>query len=210
MQLSAEIRWFWHKTPNSDFQKWFHSTEHHTVLAGGGKLRQDLYLLDKNQSEIGLKIRNDNPGVEIKGLIQASFTELKSAPFVGTVDLWSKWTTEVLELPPDSTIMVEKIRWMRKFISFGTDIHELQLDAYEMPVDNLILPKNGCNVELTQLKLANGAIWWTFGFEAFGDLNILARSIQSTASELANRTPPLLVTELQASYPSWLSYALGD
>src|SRR5688500_13202199 len=127
MQTSAEIRWIWHEVPPLGFQEWFCSTDYHNFSAGGGRLRKDHYLRDKYQSELGIKMRNDNPRVEVKGLVQASFCELNTTPCIGPVDLWAKWTTAALELPAVSTETVDKLRWIRKYISVGKNIRELQI-----------------------------------------------------------------------------------
>ena len=209
MQVSAEIRWFWHEMPPPGLQEWFCGANFHSFNAGGGVVRTDYYLRDKNQRELGVKIRDQNPNVEVKGLVQADFCRLNTPPFIGPVELWTKWVSQALELALDSTETVEKQRWIRKYIAAGTTVRELQLDMNEMLIGEQPRPEYGCNVELTKIY-HNHVVWWTFGFEAFGKINTLKRSIQSVARELTGRKPPELSGGLRESYPSWFNHISGD
>src|SRR5262245_8798045 len=69
MFVSAEIRWFWHNVPSAEFQHWFLSADAHGYAAGGGTPREDRYLLDPGQVELGIKMRGPKPGAEVKGLV---------------------------------------------------------------------------------------------------------------------------------------------
>jgi hypothetical protein len=75
----------------------------------------DEYVCDHNQGELSLKRRGEKPGVEVKGLVAPKWGNLTAGPFVGPIDLWTKWTSEVLELRSGWTLPIEKIRWLRKF-----------------------------------------------------------------------------------------------
>ena len=113
MQVSAEIRWFWRSAPPTGLEDWFCKAESHGCPAGGGKAREDAYLRDLSQPELGLKRRGGKKGVEVKGLVAVLWSGLVVAPFAGPIEIWSKWTSETLEL--NSVIIVEKLRWLRKF-----------------------------------------------------------------------------------------------
>ena len=206
MQLSAEIRWFWRESPPPGFQDWFCGAGAHACAAGGGGLRTDQYLRETNQGELGIKRRSNHPGVEIKGLVQADFYVLSAPPITGQVELWAKWTGGTFGLPPGETATIEKVRWMRKYITNGKSVRELPLDVDEMPLGGEALPEQGCNVELTQIHLDN-VEWWTFGFEAFGQINTLKRSILMAAKSLAPLIP--LGGALCASYPAWFCSIYG-
>jgi hypothetical protein len=65
--ISAEVRWFWRGALPSGLEQWFRSG---TPVPGGGNSREDEYLLDPLQLELGVKNRSGRPGVELKGLIE--------------------------------------------------------------------------------------------------------------------------------------------
>jgi len=59
----------------------------------GGKQRNDDYLVDPDQTELGLKRRGQKLGVEVKGLVVKEWASLNVRPFSGIIELWTKWTT---------------------------------------------------------------------------------------------------------------------
>src|SRR6266496_485145 len=204
MQVSAEIRWFWNNVPPPKLEKWFRNPTDDTCAAGGGHTRPDEYLCDPNQSELGLKRRGGKTGVEVKGLIVGTFGHVAVNPFVGPIELWTKWTSEVLELKLGSTVPIDKIRWLRKFDTTKQFPEEIPVDSKEKPLGGRDLPEFGCNVELTRIKLRSNRIWWTLGFESFGKIETVDKSLYAVAATLATRRPPELGTGLLASYPAWL------
>src|SRR4051794_10428250 len=111
MQVSAEIRWFWKDAPPTGLKDWFLSETAHGCAAGGGNTRDDKYLVDKKQVEIGIKQRGDKPGVEIKSLVSDKYATCSEDPFAGPIQIWVKQGTEVLEITP--TIVTTKQRWLR-------------------------------------------------------------------------------------------------
>ena len=90
MQVSAEIRWYWRKTPPLKLEHWFRSFDFHGLVAGGGNLREDEYFRDPSQGELGLKRRGGKPGIEVKGLVAADWGTLAAEPFTGRIELWTK------------------------------------------------------------------------------------------------------------------------
>ena len=204
MQVSAEIRWFWHGPPPPGLVDWFCKGDGRYCSAGGGGTRVDEYLRDAGQVELGIKRRGGKRGVEGKGLIAITWGGLAAGPFGGPVELWTKWTSETLELASDLTVAVEKRRWVRKFDGTGPLPQEIPLNDEEGPIDKGPLPALGCNVELTRVQLPNGAVWWTLGFEAFGTIRTVENELQAVASAMAARQPPGLGQGRLASYPAWL------
>jgi hypothetical protein len=206
MQVSAEIRWFWRDVPPPNLEEWFRDATEGTCAAGGGEKRVDDYLCDHNQSELSLKRRGGKAGVEVKGLVAAHWSKVTSDanPFVGPIELWTKWSSEVLDLGSGSTIPIEKIRWLRTFDTGKKPPKEIPVDSKEKPIVGPAFLECGCNVELTGIKLPNGAIWWTLGFESWGAIQTLDKALRDVAKTLAARRPPQLETGLLASYPVWL------
>ena len=205
MQVSAEIRWFWRHTPPPGLEDWFCKADAHGCPAGGGRTRVDEYVRDIRQVELGLKRRDGHKGVEVKGLVAVTWGGGAGGPFAGPIELWTKWMSEPLELHSHSTVPIEKQRWLRKFDTTVRVPQERALDNEEKPHDKRSLPALGCNVELTRVRLPNGDVWWTLGFEAFGTLRTVENDLQAVATVLAARQPPALGEGLQASYPAWLS-----
>lgn len=203
MQISAEIRWFWREAP-AGLAEWFHSAEVHGCAAGGGSVRSDQYLRDPGQTELGIKRRGGKTGVEVKGLVAKRWEASSGAPFAGDLQLWGKWSSDEIALADGRLVATGKTRWLRKFATAGARAEEVELREDEKPRSGK-LPDQGCNVELTEVRLANGDAWWTLGFESFGPVETLAESVRATAALLAERRPPELNGGLVASYPAWLS-----
>jgi len=210
MHITAEIRYFWHEAPPKNLEAWFLNKQiHNNVAAGGGKSRVDTYLFDKNQDSLGIKARADRSGVEIKGLVCRGFGDLEIEPFAASIDLWTKWISEPLDLQKYRTIAVEKTRWIRKFDTYSVEPVELNLNELEQGVDHEGQvndrpgPTEGCIVELTKVTI-DGDRWWTLGFEAFGTLKRVSSSLKSVATLLASRQAPQMKSSSIASYPAWL------
>jgi hypothetical protein len=201
MQISAEIRWFWgdsDPTPAS-LEAWFLESGVHGC-----------------QSELGIKRRGNKRGVEVKGLITNSLSHLTDAPFNGPIELWTKWTSEPLSELLNSAeallLLTKKQRWLRKFDTAGEDPLEIPLDDEEQPRPDhegkrVELPLLGCNVELTRISVPSGDVWWTFGFESFGTLETVERSLRAAVHALASRQPPWPSGGLLAGYPEWILVA---
>lgn len=206
MHVSAEIRLFWHEEPPRGFKEWLLGTGPHGTAVGGGNTRVDEYLSDPEQSELGLKVRGDKTGVEVKGLIAVIRDDLRVSPFRGPIELWAKWTSEVLQFNSVPTVSTEKQRWLRMFDTSMITPVELPLDSDEQPLRGQLLPVRGCHVELAKVRLLpTEDIWWTYGFEAFGTLETVENSLRAVAKVLAARHEPALGHPLVASYPAWLS-----
>jgi hypothetical protein len=108
-------------------------------------------------------------------------------------------------------VTLTKTRWLRKFDTSKPGRTEIPLDANEKPKPGHSLPVQGCNVELTEVNiLRRSDVWWTLGFEAFGDFEAvptnLTRVMQPECSNLAS----IVSSGALLSYPAWLSARLAD
>jgi hypothetical protein len=72
------------------------------------------------------------------------------------------------------------------------------------------LPLFGCNVEFTSLRLPGRAPWWTLGFESFGTIERVERSLLTVAGLSARRRAPHLENCLALNYPQWLAECVLD
>jgi hypothetical protein len=204
MQVSAEARWFWCDEPIA-LSRWFLGEDAHRCTSGGGGIRIDKYLIDGRQMELGMKSRGGKGGTEIKGLVAITAPGLEIEPFVGSIEIWTKWTSNSIDLKSYETVAIEKQRWLRKFDTTLEVPFEIQLDASEKPAGNEELPLFGCNVEFTSLRLPNRAQWWTLGFESFGTIERVERDLRAVARLFASRGAPLVDNRLTLGYPKWLA-----
>lgn len=206
MQVSAELRWFWRGAVPGDVDAWFRSGP----PPAGGEPREDVYLRDPARPELGIKQRGNEPGVEIKGLV-AVRAPSASGPFPGRVELWCKWSSDVLRLRDLPAVTTVKTRWLRKFAASRDAVREIELDRTGQPRNGEPQPRAGCNLELTQVMLrdARQGEWWTLGFEAFGDLESVEQDLRRTMDRLGTGAPGLSGAA-QASYPRWLARTLDE
>jgi hypothetical protein len=204
MRVSAEIRWFWKDSVPEELWSWFFEWP---CPPGGGLARVDTYLLDQSQDELGIKRRKNNSWLEIKGLVAVLPRPVTAPPFSGRIQLWSKWTTASLSLDKCTTIAITKIRSMRRFEVKGRIIREIALNEQELPVDPAEpYTESGCNVELTHVRVGTETPdWWTFGCEAFGDIESVEQNLRRTLEHLSERRAPAFKADLELSYPAWIS-----
>jgi hypothetical protein len=204
MRVTAEIRWFWKDSVPEAFRAWFDGGPY---PPGGGLLRVDTYLFNPGQTELSIKKRGENPWLEIKGLVSTLKQPLRAHPFSGRIQLWSKWSTASLNLDNLPTVMIRKTRSLRRFEIQDDAVREIALNKNELPVDPAeTYPVSGCNVELTRVGVGTEtSIWWTFGCEAFGELESVEQSLRRTIDHLSASGAPALQADSELSYPSWIS-----
>jgi hypothetical protein len=202
--VSAEIRWFWQGAGPAGLREWFIDGSLHDCAAGGGGDRVDEYLSDPRQAELGIKMRGNATGVEIKGLVAVLAEGCQSRVFPGRIEIWAKWSSEPLSLAHAKLVRVGKRRWLRSFDCSSPEPREIALDRNGHSLDGRRLPKDGCNVEYTEISLAAAPPGVTLGFEAFGELDNVVLSLRQTAERLSLRQCPALVDGWSASYPKWL------
>jgi len=197
--VSAELRWFWKDVLPPGLEAFFRDGPY---PPGGGLPRDDEYLVDRGQGELGLKKRGSKDGIEVKGLVAGR--GISPSPFDARVQIWCKWTSATLTIEHLPRLVVHKIRWLRKFDTTGSDTSEVELDDQERPrLSPDRLPERGCHFELVDLRV-NDSRWWTLGFEAFGELDTIEDSLDRTVRHLA-RSRPTFAAGLELSYPAWLA-----
>jgi hypothetical protein len=206
MGVSAEVRWFWATECPDQFDAWFQAGS----LSPGVGCREDEYLHERGQTELGIKRRGWKPGIELKGLVTILPQSRDSMPFVGAVQIWCKWELSALTLRDLPTVKIKKKRWLRKFDMTGTQPMEIPMAKDEVLTNERPLPPQGCNVELTRIELQREQVWWTFGFEAFGDLSSIERNLRAALSVMAERRPPSFAPGDLLSYPAWLDKHAGQ
>lgn len=204
--VSAELRWFWEGSAPKELDRWFAGSG---CPPGGGRPREDVYLLDREQVELGLKQRARKGGVEIKGLVRRAEQPLAAGPFAGHLEVWSKWTSETLQLDGMPSIVVRKVRRLRKLATRSAHVTEIALGADETPLQGA-LPDEGCNLELTEVSIVGRtATWATLGFEAFGSTDRVEANLERALEHLLGTGVPDFPRGTEQSYPGWI-HARGD
>lgn len=199
---SAEMRWFWSGDCPPEVRTWFDGIG--ATAPGGGATRVDRYLVTSSRT-LGIKHRNGQPDLEIKGFIDD--VEASTAAVPGRRQRWAKWSSAGLTASESALVEVTKVRRLRKFRVRGAEVTEVPLGVDEKPAD----PQEprideGCSVELTRITTATGS-WCTLGFEAFAAFERTLPVLDAVVRFLAATPPPPLVGALQASYPEWLEVA---
>jgi hypothetical protein len=204
MAISAEIRWFWRKDDSKEISSWFLSPSIHGHEAGGGQVRIDAYWVDTQYDSVGIKIRGNKPGLEIKGLLSAELDHQISSSAKGMIEVWSKWTCGHT-LPASTTLVsVSKRRWLRKYAVNGGLVRQIPLGENETPLGNEGLPQEGCNFEWTEISSPEHGQWHTLGFEAFGTEKLIKENLVNVMAHVTQNGFVDLRGSSNESYPSWL------
>lgn len=203
MQISAEVRLWWRDGQCDAIAPWFERLS--AIRPGGGRVRQDIYVRSPGQTETGIKLRAAGTGaamVEVKSLVACRG---EAGPF-GPASIWTKNALPGLALDDMPTIAISKRRYLRKFGWNGASLREIALDEKENSRDG-DRPDAGCNIELTRVEAeAFPGLWWTLGYEAFGELDAVERILRACLLEtLSHASFPACGDAIPASYPEWLA-----
>jgi hypothetical protein len=208
--VSAEERWFFDED-NTGFEsvrKWLENFLGSPLSPD--ESRDDFYLKSPNVN-IGVKLRpyaKEKSHFECKYI--RSLQQREQTPFRGKIEEWTKWSFELpkmLSVDPKNDadwIEVKKVRYLIK-ISFDQTPHRV-LNSSAKDINE------GCNVELTKLT-ANGKGYWTFGFEAFSELQLERGNLEKSISILGMLKPrPVALDTFQMScgYAEWLSNLISS
>ena len=198
MLMSAEMRWFWQD--DCPLRPWFADLGPSPFEES----RVDEYLVQPGESEIGIKRRGETCSVEIKGLVDRC--ECRWVQLAPHFELWCKWSLDAPPLELSETVIIRKVRWLRKFGNAGSGLIEIPLRPKGAPLTGDQMTKPSCNMEITKVEIADDPRpWWTFGIEAFGDLKSAPRNLDMMAQFLFDRALPLPVCGTFFNYPAWLA-----
>jgi hypothetical protein len=201
MLVSAEVMWFWSGRCPQPVHDWFFKSG----SSPGGRLsRIDRYVSPRSEAEISLKKRGGKPEFEVKGLVTTRrASELE--PLAPHIEIWCKWACTIPGLSLAGEVAVTKTRWLRTFDTSKYVRSEIPLDAYERPKTGYSLPAQGCNVEWTEVQILGFAeVWWTLGFEAFGDLDSVPMNLTLTVLPEKAVLERIVASGAFLSYPAWL------
>ena len=218
MLCSSEIRWFFKGQTSNEILLWFKSK--YDVKDDKGEpvntlepelSRDDCYLLFPECDSVGVKLREDKKAnkvnFEIKALLSPARPLTLANNISGKTDQWVKWSVTSTELSKifeggssaERWIKVNKTRYLRKFAT-ENNVKEVWAETK---------PREGCNIELTNIKVNAGSQedWFSIGFEAFGPPANIHLTLVKTANFFFNKMGNIPDLELDAfhslSYPSW-------
>jgi hypothetical protein len=205
MYNTVETRWFGRGTALTTVLTWFSAcpgpVEHQP-------LRQDHYLPLGEGAGLSVKVRDG--GLEIKQRRRQYGLVPLSRSVSGLVEGWIKWRFPLAE--PKSPVLdngsgaawlaVHKERQLRRYqVSASQDIQ---------PAATELIISTGCELEFTALQ-AGGDLWWTIGFEAFGEsAGNHIRLLTVAKTLLAGLTPGLLSSDDSYGYPHLLAGLAGN
>ena len=195
---SAEVRWFWNNICPQQVHDWFFKTG---LPPGGGHARTDRYLFQPNTAEIGIKERGDTPGLQVKGLV-ATRQSPPLAAIASHIEIWCKWSCTIPRSIFTDEVVVTKTRWLRQFDTSKPGAIEIPLNSDE---PGYSLPVEGCNVELTEVRILNRSdVWWTLGFEAFGDVDTVPMNLTRVLLPEKSNLASIVSSGTVLNYPGWL------
>lgn len=170
-------------------------------FSGAIERREDLYLVNPSNEELGVKI---------KGAVLLDLKALRGRPGtlalpeggLGHLEIWEKWSFPVdgAGRSPgnaSSWLTLRKVRRRRSFRWLERRVIERDLGDAELP---------GCTVELTDIAIGE-ATWWSIGLEVHGDSETLEGAMHATVEALfRGPLPDGIQLDLgnSMSYPRWL------
>lgn len=181
MDRTAEVRWFAPGPPPALLGRRMDD-----LGAKGPERRTDEYLCLPETEALGVKLRDRGAALELKLREQALGETEFPGGAVGSPELWQKWSFPVVDeeartglgLPTQAWLAVDKVRRLADYPD--------------------------CSAELTELQAA-GEEWWTLGFEAFGN-DQLVKALTGAVADFLSESA--LVEEVRRArswaYPAWL------
>ncbi len=200
MYDTAELRWFHEGRAPAGVVAWF--------SAGGREptvqpVRVDHYLHLVDSQHLGVKVREGR--LEVKHRRGNSHAVHLGPCVSGLIEQWRKWSIP-LAANPDA---VPPRR--RATVSWIEVVKERALCRYWLAGDRRIVatstdwyPDEGCDVELTVLRV-RGRAWWTLALEAYGPCDSVCENLLSVAELIFDASePPALHAADSYAYPRWL------
>ena len=196
---TAEVRWFFGGSIPAAIARWFCRGS----LLDKAAPREDHYLLFP--APLGLNVKLREGRLEVKSRVGEPGLRTFATDITGNVELWEKrigGDAAVAEFEklrsnaPHLWIAVGKERTLRTFSLEGDSMHEVAAGK--------VFLANGCNAELTKITV-EGAAYWSFGFEAYGEPARVEAHMQKIAERIFADSPAATFgADTSFSYPEWL------
>ncbi len=197
VDLTTEVRWFFHGPLPADVQTWF--TRADTV--GLVEDRWDSYRVD-DVNDTGVK-RRFGTTLELKLRMEPPEYFASAEGQIGQLELWQRWS------PADDRVdLHENELWM----NVNKTVVKRRFDAAgdELPLSEATraMGGQGCDAEIVALSVDNKPAWG-FAFAAFGHHEDHHQLLQAAWGTLLGHepVPPQLRLGIAGSYgyPEWLS-----
>lgn len=195
MYPTVEMRWFYPGAIIPDpVETWFQALE-----AESQPQRTDHYLrLTGGDDSLGIKLREGN--IEIKQRYQSYGLISLYNRIAGYMEHWRKWSFTAAgstgPFPASAWLAVQKERRMRKYRLDPAG----RLEAVPL-LESL---RQGCELELARLQIANRP-YWSVCLEAFGPEPALSETLLGIGQQIGQELePPLFEAKDSYSYPAWL------
>lgn len=187
-----EVRWFFSGQVPPDVAEWF-AGRCDPVLQPE---RTDLYLTGLDES-VGIKLREGR--LEVKQRRGAGEAVRFGGGVEGLAEGWTKWGFGLAEADAPRMdgdwLPVTKTRWLRFFEVSGEG------DVTSLPR----YPNRGGGLELTEVSVPSGEVWWTIGVEVLGPDEYRRGDMDALVAWLmAASDGPELPLESSMSYPGWM------
>jgi len=203
MLTTSEMRWFFPGEIPKEIENWFATN----ILSGDSQTpedREDWYLRIPGCETLGVKLRQQR--LEIKWRSTESGIWHLKDHVAGAAEKWVKWTCEEKEIESVITKdVIAKGEWVRVKKVRSQIRYLVNDDRTFTPAATDLTSKDGCNIELTQLKI-NQDLWWSLSFEASGQNANLENNLEIVTKWAINTYPQLkLPPENSYAYPKWFA-----
>lgn len=210
---TREVRWFLRGKVQSEIWQWFQQG-----AAEAEAIREDWYFSLPKQPDLSIKLRQGK--IEIKQRTAKEGIQKLAKGIKGQVEQWEKWSFPLDEAKPldiaasGAWILVKKERLSQRYVlGAGKKVvkviepsHNSQNQNSQSQNSQNEQPDQGCTIELAELWV-NNQPWYSFGFEAFGQQDTLAETLEQVARQvLADPTFPSMKAKHSFGYPQWLRH----
>lgn len=196
---TTEARWFIRGNPPSGICDWCNDSQNGYEKQ---KPRTDYYLTGFSKSDLGVKYRENK--LEFKQAVQDKKKLLIIKTFTGILQEWKKWSFNLQDNALFEDMIegndlkwkgVRKERWLKIFTN---DKGLLKSVKYN---DSL---KSACQYEICIVSHPDKSkVWWTIGFEAFGENpEALVRRVAEKSFNQNRFFENLNMNSM--SYPEWV------
>ncbi len=197
---SLEVRWIFPGQLEDAVAGWF------AGFPAAVESREDTYLLDPQLRGLSVKVRGGG-ALEVK--VYRGSPGILEVPgrARGRMESWQKWSFPCGQLRRDSADPAgwRPVRKRRRISRFPLASERIATRAPGLGGE----PR--CEVELTEVR-TRGRDWWTLGFEATGQADLLRSELQATAVLVFAQPLPGGVEpgpDESRSYAEWLCWPPG-
>ena len=205
MFSTTEVRWFYQGAVPPTVWQWF-AAPNREISAQPPRI--DYYLRIVDGDGLGIKLREGR--IEVKQRYDQQGTVHFGDRVAGKVEQWRKWSFPLAEA---EHMMAELDEGLSSWVGVykEREVRTLQMiDGAVVDVSGTVFLDHGCGWEVAQVRLeTTNALWWSVGFEAFGEEAVRGEMIGAIAGHiLAMDNAPVLELKDSCGYPKWLQVVI--